>query len=176
MKDTGGYCLPDFIKKGITAFFAIDNIDFLEDTPYGCLIVVNQEEDENAEPMNPPLAIPDKPPSNPSHVDIKYKDEPVIQLTPIKFTSYKIGQRAALLKPYHQYDETWALANHMANDIDCITPSSSESPDTTMAPTPGNDVAPSNEDVVIAPIPDNDLAPNSQASEPADSTYKQFSM
>ena len=63
MKDTCGYCLPDFIKKGITVFFATDNIDFLEDTPYGqctlhgCLIVVNQEEHENAEPINPPLAI-----------------------------------------------------------------------------------------------------------------------
>ena len=77
----------------------------------------------------------------------------------------------------------------MANDIDDITPPSSESPDTAMAPTPGHDVAPSSENVVIAPIPDNDLAPNSedvvmtpipdhdlapssQASEPADNTFK----
>lgn len=68
MTDTGGYCLPDFIKKGITVFFAVDNIDFMEDTPYGqdtlhgTLIVVNQKEDENAEPINPPLAIPDPTP------------------------------------------------------------------------------------------------------------------
>ena len=58
-----------------------------------------------------------------------------------------------------------------------------------MAPTPGHDVAPNTDDVVIAPIPDNDLAPyrddvvmasipdhdyatSSEASEPADNTYK----
>ena len=81
MKDTGGYCLLDFIKKSITVLFAIDNIDFLEDTRYGkyttpamdsiqhplwavyntlygqytlhgCRIVVNQEEDEKAETIN----------------------------------------------------------------------------------------------------------------------------
>ena len=168
LRDTGGYCLPDFIKKSLTVFFAIDNIDFLEDTPYGqctlhgCPIVVNQEEDENAELINPPLAIPYKHPSKPAHVDIKYKDKPVIQLTPIKFTSYKNGHRVALLKPYHQYDERWALVNHMTNDIDDITPPSSESPDTAMAPTPGHNVAPSSEDGVISPIPGNDFDPNSE--------------
>ena len=45
------------------------------------------------------------------------------------------------------------------NYIDDITPQSSESPDTAMAPTPGHDVAPSSEDVVMASIPD--IAPNS---------------
>ena len=176
MKDTGGYCLPAFIKKCITVFFA--NIDFLKDTSYGqctlhgCLIVMNQEEDENAEPINQPLTIPDKPPSNPPRVDIKHNDEPVIQLTPIKFTSYKID----FLKPYHQYDETWALASHMANDIDDITPPTSESPDTAMVPTPGHDFAPNSEGVVIASIPDNIRAPSSQASEPADNTYNKFNV
>ena len=34
-------------------------------------------EDKNAEPINPPLAIPANPPSTPLHTDIKYKDEPV---------------------------------------------------------------------------------------------------
>ena len=110
--------------------------------------------------------------SNPPHVDdIKYKDEPVMHLTPIRFTSYKIGQRAAPLKPYHQYYETWAHANHMANYIDDINPQSSESPDTAMAPTPAHDVAPSSEHVVMASLPDHDLAPSSQASESADNTY-----
>jgi hypothetical protein len=168
MTDTGGYCLPDFIKKGITVFFAVDNIDFVEDTPYGqstlhgTLIVVYQEENENAEPINPPLAIPDKPPSSLLHVEIKYKDEPVIQLKPIKFTSYTIGQRAVLLKPHCHYDETWALANHLANDIDQFTPPGIESPDTIMAPTPGHDLAPNSEDVVMAPTPDHDLAPSNE--------------
>ena len=136
MTETGGYCLPDFIKKGIPLFFAVDNIDCLEDTPYGqgtlhgTVIVVCQKEDENAELINPPLAIPDKLPSSPLHVDIKSKDDPLIQLKPIKFTSYTIGQRANLLKQYYLYDETWGLANHMANNNDCVTQSSSFSLDT----------------------------------------------
>ena len=35
MKETGGFCLPDFVKKGVNIWFAIDNIDLLEDTPTG---------------------------------------------------------------------------------------------------------------------------------------------
>ena len=29
-KRTGGFCLPDFVKKGKNIWFAIDNIDLLE--------------------------------------------------------------------------------------------------------------------------------------------------
>ena len=77
MTDTGGYCLPDFIKEGIPVFFAVDNIDFVEDTQYapstlhGSLIVVYQEDDKNAEPINPPLAIPAKPLPTPHKLKIK---------------------------------------------------------------------------------------------------------
>ena len=48
MKDTGGFCLPDFVKKGKNIWFAIYNIDCLEDTPtgqntfLGTVIVINQ--------------------------------------------------------------------------------------------------------------------------------------
>ena len=31
MKETGGFCLPDFVKKGKTIWFAIDNINLLAD-------------------------------------------------------------------------------------------------------------------------------------------------
>ena len=42
------FCLPDFVKKGKNIWFAIDNIDRLEDTPtgqntfLGTVIVINQ--------------------------------------------------------------------------------------------------------------------------------------
>ena len=90
MKDT------EFMNIGIVVFFAIDNFDFLDTrqgqcTLHDCFIVVIQEEDENTEPINLPLVIPGKTPSNPPHVDIKYKDEPVMRLTP-RVNSYKIGQ------------------------------------------------------------------------------------
>ena len=31
MKETGGFCLPDFVKKGKNIWFAIENIDLLAD-------------------------------------------------------------------------------------------------------------------------------------------------
>ena len=48
MEDSGGFCLPDFVKKNVNTWFAIDNIDLLEDLPmgqntfYGTIIVINQ--------------------------------------------------------------------------------------------------------------------------------------
>ncbi len=59
MKDTGGFCLPDFVKKWKNIWFAIDNIDLLEDTPtgqktfHGTVIVINQRP-EDGEPVNQP--------------------------------------------------------------------------------------------------------------------------
>ena len=98
MADTGGHCLPDFVTKGVPIFLAIDNIDFLEDTPYGhgtlhgTIIVLYQEEEKDAEPINPPLAIPDKLPSTAMHniMEVKYHDEPIIVLKPIRFTTFKM--------------------------------------------------------------------------------------
>ena len=34
-KTTAGFCLPDWLKKGLDVYFAIDNINWLEDTPTG---------------------------------------------------------------------------------------------------------------------------------------------
>ena len=50
IEDSGGFCLPDFVKKNVNTWFAIDNIDLLEDTPtgqnkfHGTIIVINQRE------------------------------------------------------------------------------------------------------------------------------------
>ena len=35
MAETGRYCLPDFVKKEVNIWFAVDNIDLLEDTQTG---------------------------------------------------------------------------------------------------------------------------------------------
>ena len=49
IQDAGGFCLPDFVKKGENVWFALDNIDCLEDTPYGqntlhgTIIVLNEK-------------------------------------------------------------------------------------------------------------------------------------
>lgn len=66
-------------------------------------------------------SIPDKQPSNPLHVEIKYKDAPDINLKPIRFQSSEIGQRASYLHPYSEFNEIWLLANHVANNIPVST-------------------------------------------------------
>ena len=90
------------------------------------------------------------------------KNEPLIQLKPIKLTSYPFGQRATLLKPYSQYDEIWAPANHLTNNFDGIIPSSSESPDTSIPSTLEHDLVPSNEDIGMTPNPDLELVRSSE--------------
>ena len=48
MKETGGFCLPDSVKKGVNIWLVVDNIDLLEVTPtgqntfHGTVIVINQ--------------------------------------------------------------------------------------------------------------------------------------
>ena len=49
---TGFLCIPDFVKKDVNLWFAIDNVDFLEATAYGqhtlhgCLIVIFQHDED----------------------------------------------------------------------------------------------------------------------------------
>jgi len=91
MKETGGYVLPRFVKKNKSIFFAVDNIDFLEDTAYGqntlhgTVVVINQEDSEG-EPVNAPLRIPEKP--RPASINIVYYDEPTVVSKAIKFEEY----------------------------------------------------------------------------------------
>ena len=57
--------LATFVKKGVNIWFAVDNIDLLEDTPnrqntfHGTVIVINQK-NLDGEPVNKPLVIPEK--------------------------------------------------------------------------------------------------------------------
>lgn len=71
MADIGGWCFPDFIKKGVQLFLLVDTIDF---HMYRILCtgvtVVFQEEDQIADHINLPLIIPGILCS--LHVNIKY--------------------------------------------------------------------------------------------------------
>ena len=99
MKDAGGFCLPDSVTKGVNIWFAIDNIDFLEDTPtgqetfHGTVIVINQLA-KDGEPMNKPLAIPEKMPSMaPLKLEVQLEQEPRIKNNPLRFDAYPMGKR-----------------------------------------------------------------------------------
>lgn len=119
----------------------------MENTPYGqdtlrrTVIVVCQKKDGNAELINPPLAIHDKLPSSSLPVNIKYKENTLIQLKPSNSLHIQF-----IYKPCHLYDETWALANHMAKHNYCATQSSSVSLDTTAEINLEDDFAPRSTD------------------------------
>ena len=120
MKESGNFCLPDFVKKKVNTWFAVDNIDLLEDTPYGqntfhgTVIVLNQN-DDNGEPINAPLTIPSKLPSKHIRVDIEYLNEPIIQQKPIRFQNYSFNKRKHLLNKYNNFNGTWSLASALSN-------------------------------------------------------------
>ena len=63
--ETGGFCLPDFVKRDVNIWFAVDNIYLLEDMPtgqntfHGTVIVLNQRE-EDGKTVNQPLVLPTK--------------------------------------------------------------------------------------------------------------------
>ena len=121
MKFTGGYCLPPFVKKGKSIFFAVDNIDFLEDTYdgqntlHGTVVVVNQEHIKDGELVNKPIIIPDK--ITPVELEIFYHAEPPIFLKPIKCLTYEFNSRSSLLDEYKMEDRSWLLACHLSNDV-----------------------------------------------------------
>jgi len=93
MDAAGGFCLPNFVKKGVNVWFAVDNIDLLEDTQtgqntfHGTVIVINQRV-VDGEPINEPLIIPEKRQSPPPHsLNVKYLNEPAIKHKPIRLNN-----------------------------------------------------------------------------------------
>ena len=124
MAETGGYCLPDFVKRGVPLRFAVDNIDFLENTAYrqntlhGTLLVLFQR-DEDGEEINPPLHIPEKTPGKSRAMEIKYREEPVITLNSIRFSSYPLSLGEHMLRKHSMFTHTWAFANFLGNRPTC---------------------------------------------------------
>jgi hypothetical protein len=108
--DGKGYCLPDWVKKGVPLAFAADNIDVLVDTPFGqdsfhgTLLVLFQQEDEEAENVNAPLQIPDKVPDDKKPMVVKYKElSHEIEFNRIQFQGYDYGKRQHLLISSSRY-------------------------------------------------------------------------
>ena len=119
IKETGGFCLPDFVKKGVNIWFAVDNIDLLEDTPtgqntfHGTVIVINQRAEEG-EPINQQVVLPEKLLTQaPLSFEVKYQQEVIIKTRPIRFGAYPLGKRSVTSK---DFTHTWALANYLGTD------------------------------------------------------------
>ena len=119
---TGHLCIPDFARKGVHCWFAVDNIDFLECTAYGqytlhgCLIIMFQKS-EYGDIINPPLKIPDKLPKDCLKIKLQHKPEPELRRHPVKFDqfSHDFAPQAAIEK-YFRFTQTWALSSIAGNE------------------------------------------------------------
>ena len=124
MAKTGGYCIPEFVVRGKRLYFALDNIDYTEDTPfgqnstYGTFMVIWQEvdDDENSVLVNPELDIPKR--SSPVEIEIEYLKAPEMNPQAIRFSNVQLNDNEVsnrLLKEYNKVFRTWALSSHLSN-------------------------------------------------------------
>ena len=117
MMETSGFCLPDFVQKNVNIWFAVDNIDLLEDTPtgqntfHGTVIVINQQA-ADGDPINQALVLPEKLPSAPLTFEVKYLPEPIIKTEQMRFEVYELGKRKHLIS--NNFTHTLALADYFA--------------------------------------------------------------
>ena len=113
--------MSDFIKQNKNVYFAVDNIDFLEDTAFGqntthgTVMVIFQEEDGDGQPINTPLQIPQKALSQ--KLEIAYREEPVINPQAIRFDTYEFDKNSHLLLDMEREDHVWALGCYLSNAI-----------------------------------------------------------
>ena len=117
MEMTAGACIPPFAIKGQSVYFAIDHVDFLEDTStgkdtlYGTAMVMYQQEVPGTLSMLPPLDL--NVPSNqisfgePLKLDILPCPSP--KLTPILQPNFKLGQHQIFPKTRKLDDLVWVV-------------------------------------------------------------------
>ena len=112
MEKTGGFCIPDFTVLGRRVYFALDDIDYIEDTPFGqnsthgTVMVMWQEASnhDGAELINPKLEMPDT--SSPVEIDVEYLKAPEVNPKAIRFHNlcFEDSQSKQFL---HEYSEVF---------------------------------------------------------------------
>ena len=106
MKTTGGFCLPSFVLKGKSVYFAIDNIDLEntadgQNTPHGTILLINQNKESDSDEterflVDEPLCIPDG--VTPVDVSTQYRNPPSIQAQPITVNKFEYHSNDHLLE------------------------------------------------------------------------------
>lgn len=98
------------------AYFATDNIDFLENTAddqNGTMLVINQKQDNDDAvtlvPLNEPLRIPDEI----VHVDINtnFRNSPSVEAKPITVDKFEFHSYNPVVRKYETYDRAWLIAS-----------------------------------------------------------------
>ena len=118
MKETGGFCLPDFVKKVKNIWFAIDYIDLLEDWTEH--VPRHSDRDQPASrrwrACKPSLSS-QRSFSHQHHSSLKSstwksKSSETSQL--VRFAVYHLGKRNSMISK--DFTHKWALANYFATD------------------------------------------------------------
>ena len=120
MKTTGGFCLPSFLVKGKSIYFAADNIDFLENTAdgqntlHGTMLVINQNKDSNNDEtarvvMDESLRIPDEIVS--MDVTTVYRSPTSVEAKPITVDKFDFHSNDHLVRKYEVDDRAWLMAS-----------------------------------------------------------------
>ena len=111
--------MPDFVKKDVSIWFTIDNIDVLEDTPsgqgifHGTVIVVFQRAIPG-DRVNPPLIIKQHNKDKPRYyLNIDYLQAPAIKFSPVRFKTFKLHQPSEL----STCTGVWQLCSHVSNHL-----------------------------------------------------------
>ena len=116
-KDTGGFCLPDFVKKGKNIWFVLitsSSWNTGQNTFHGTVIVINQRA-EDREPVNQPVVILEKLLSPaPLEFEVKHTEEQIIRNKPVRFADYHPGKQNSMISK--DFTHTWALANYYTTD------------------------------------------------------------
>ena len=146
INNTGYMCIPEFVRKGVHCWFAVDNIDFLEFTAYGGgtlhgAIIVMFQRDEDGEIINPPLKIPMKLPKENLKMILQYKAEPEIIQHPIRFATFCHDFTSQdQVEKYFTFTETWALSSLAGNETFDVVPERLQNVVPSTADTPNADI------------------------------------
>jgi hypothetical protein len=110
---TGGFVLPEWVKKGVPIHLAIDNIDWREDKEdqfHGTILVLIQHDTPNGIPIQGPLTIPDKAKS--IQYEVNYRDSPNIVLSKVQYEE-KYAEPPSYthtIESYTNHDQTFMLS------------------------------------------------------------------
>ena len=124
MEKTGGFCFPEFVIRGVRLWFALDNIDFCEDTPFdqntthGTVVVVWQEDVPHGEKVNPPLEVPAK--AKETDCSVEYLALSDIVPKAIRFENVQVNDQSKsdeFLSSYYINNQAWALICHLTDHL-----------------------------------------------------------
>ncbi len=130
MEATSGICIPPFVIKNQSIYFAIDNVDFLEDTPtgkdtlHGTAMVMYQRQIPDRPTMIPSLAVDvNHKPLMTEKLNVPLLYCPAPLPAPVHIPNFKVGQNDLVSQSHKLNNLAWIMGCHdqflynTANDV-----------------------------------------------------------